>query len=226
MYLYMPKNHVFVFILLITIVLATGCSSDNMGNYTLYDSAWCVVQGKGTQITLLTDDKELLKPSESLDSMRFKAGDRYRVIYIPLGSKSYYSVASGAELVEVTSFQPVLVEDVIQRNAYVGTANDPVWVNAEPFFGGGFLNFDFQFYTSETGNKHGVHLLQDSLVNRKLYMKFCHDARGDSRNRTASALASFTLSSFQHLSNADSLIITMKGENVAQSFRLALRDTL
>lgn len=212
--------------MLMAVLLGTGCMSDDMGHYTLYDSAWCVIQGRGAQMTLLTDDGDLLKPSESLDSTRYKAGDRFRVIYIPLGNQGYYSAASGARLVEITSFQPVLVEDVIQRNVYAGVAGDPVWVNVEPFFGGGFLNFDFQFYSSETGTKHGIHLLQDSVSNKKVYLRFCHDAKGDVRTRIVSALASFSIASLQQVSNADSLIISMKDENFAHTYRLALRDTL
>jgi hypothetical protein len=213
-------------LLVLILSAASSCMNYDMTNNTYYESAWCVVQGKGSQSVLLTDEKVVLKPSESLDSVRFKSGDRYRVVYIPLGTQGVYSTLSGAIQVEITNFQPVLVEDIIVHNQFNGTVNDPVWVHTEPFFGGGYLNFDFQFYSSEKGIKHGIHLLQDSLVNRKLYLRFGHDANNDTKGKTASALASFPTSSLQHVSEADSLVILMKGETLYHSYRFALRDTL
>lgn len=210
-------------ILLVLALLATpSCMNEDLSNHTYYESAWCVVQGRGSQMAFFTDGKDILKPSESLDSTRFKAGDRYRVFYIPLGNQSYYSTVSGAKLVEITNFQPVYVEDIMMHATYHGSVNDTVWLNAAPFFGGGFLNLDFQFYSSETEIKHGIHLLQDSLVNRKLYLRFGHDAKGDAKGNAASALASFPTNSLQHASDADSLIILIQDD----VRRLALKDTL
>ena len=213
-------------LMVLVLLTASSCMSYDATNYTYYESEWCVVQGKGSQMALVTDDKVILKPSESLDSMRFKAGDRYRVVYIPLGNQGTYSTVSGAKQVQVTNFQPVLVEDVLQRTQFNGLVADPVWMNTDPFFGGGYLNFDFQFYSTETGIKHGIHLLQDSLVNRKLYVRFGHDANGDAQGKTSSALASFPISSIKHASDADSMIITMKEVYNYQSYRFALKDTL
>lgn len=212
---------------LLTLVLffATACSNEDLGYYTYYDSAWCVVYGKGSQIALVTDNKGILKPSVLLDSS-FKAGDRYRIVYIPLGSQDKQSATTGAKLVEITSFQPVLVEDAILRADFNGVANDPVWVNTEPFFGGGYLNFDFRFKSSETGVTHGIHLLQDSLANRKLYLCFGHDANNDTQGKTTSALASFPIRSLKNSSLADSLIIQMRDAVKTNTYRLALRDTL
>lgn len=212
--------------LVVALLAVTACSTEHLDNYTLYDSAWCVVQGKGSQMALVTDDKGILKPSESLDSLRFKAGDRYRVIYIPLGTQGVNYYATGSSLVEITNFQPVLVEDVLLRSTFNGVVNDPVWVNTAPFFGGGFLNFDFQFYSSESNVKHGIHLLQDSLANRKLYLRFGHDANADGKIKVSSALASFPIRSLKHDSQADSLIIRIKNEMTDKVYRLALRDTL
>lgn len=212
--------------LLVLVFFATACSNYDVGNYTYYESDWCVVQGKGDQIALMTDERVLLRPTESLDSVLFKAGNRYRVVYIPLGSQGTYSSVSGANLVEITSLQPVLVDDVQQRATFSGVVNDPVWMNDDPFFGGGFLNFDFQFYNSDAKIKHGIYLLQDSLVNRKIYLRFGHDAKGDSRNRSASALASFPTRSLQQAAQADSLIIVLHSDYGYRSYRLALRDTL
>lgn len=213
-------------LLALVLLITTACSSEDLSNYTYYDSAWCVVYGKGSQMALVTDNKGILRPSEALDSTRFKAGDRYRVVYIPLGNSEYYTVTSGAKLVEITNFQPVLVEEVIQRTNFNGAVNDPVWVNADPFFGGGYLNFDFSFYSSETGIKHGIHLLQDSLVNRKLYLRFGHDANNDTNSKTASALASFPIRSLKNYDLADSLIIQMRNVVKLNTYRLALRDTI
>jgi hypothetical protein len=194
--------------------------------HTLYQSDWCVVQGKGSQMALVTDEAELLKPTESLDSTRFKAGDRYRIIYIPLGMQGSYTSATESQLVEVTSYQPVLVEDILQRATVVGTYNDPVWVNLDPFFGGGYLNFDFRFYSTETTIKHGIHLIQDSTVNKKIYVRFCHDANGDGTDKTASALASFPIRGLKNPNHADSLIVVMKTLTKFHTVRFALRDTI
>ena len=223
----MPKFKSYSVLLVLVLLTATACSVDNLNNNTYYESAWCVVQGRGSQIALVTDQKVILKPSESLDSTLYKVGDRYRVIYITLGNQAYYSTASTAKLVKIAGEpQPVLVEDVIQHGAYTGSVNDPVWLNAEPFFGGGFLNFDFQFRNSHTGIKHGIHLLQDSLVNRKLYLRFGHHANGDVNGSLESALASFPTTGLQNAMNADSIIILSQGDIRLQSYRLALRDTL
>lgn len=212
--------------LVLLVLFATACSNYDMSDYTYYESDWCVVQGRGDQMTLMTDERALLRPTESLDSVQFKAGDRFRVVYIPLGNQGAYSTVSAAMLVEITSLQPVLVDDVQQRGSFGGVVNDPVWINDEPFFGGGFLNFDFQFYTSDAKIKHGIYLIQDSLVNRKIYLRFGHDAKGDSRNRTASALASFPTHSLQQTALADSLIVVLHSDYSSRTCRLALRDTL
>ncbi|MCX6309856.1 MAG: hypothetical protein NTY32_13885 [Bacteroidia bacterium] len=222
----MPKFHICSVLLVLVLLTASSCMESNLSENTYYESAWCVVQGRGSQIALITDAKEILKPSESLDSVRFKSGDRYRVFYIPLGNQSMYSTVSGSKLVEITSLQPVYVEEIRMHHAFIGTVNDPVWLNEDPFFGGGFLNFDFQFYSSDTGIKHGIHLLQDSLVGRKLYLKFGHDANGDAKTKTASALASFPTSSLEQAPDADSLIILIRDEATNHSYRLALKDTL
>jgi hypothetical protein len=222
----MPRFLVRAVLTVLVFLMVSSCMSYDATNNTYYESAWCVVQGKGSQIALVTDERVILKPTESLDSVRFKAGDRYKVIYIPLGSQDHDASVLGAKQVEITNLQPVLVENTIQRTVFTGLVNDPVWVNTDPFFGGGFLNFDFQFYSTETGIKHGIHLLQDSLVNRKLYLRFGHDANGDSKVKIASALASFPITSLQHTSEADSLIVLMKGVNFYKSYRFALRDTL
>lgn len=222
----MFRSQVSFALLVVALLTISACSNEELDIYTLYDSAWCVVQGKGNQMALVTDDKGILKPSETLDSLRFKAGDRYRVIYIPLATQGGHYYATGSSLVEITSFQPVLVEDVLQRSAFSGVVNDPVWVNTAPFFGGGFLNFDFQFYSTEGSVKHGIHLLQDSLVNRTLYLRFGHDANADGRTKVSSALASFSIGSLKHDSKADSLIIRIKSETMDKMYRLALRDTL
>jgi len=222
----MPKYFGYSALLVLAMLTATSCMDSNLSENTYYESAWCVVQGRGNQIALVTDANEILKPSESLDSVRFKSGDRYRVFYIPLGNQSTYSTVSGTKLVEITNLQPVYVEGIRMREAFIGTVNDPVWLNEDPFFGGGFLNFDFQFYSSDTGIKHGIHLLQDSLVGRKLYLKFGHDANGDAKTITTSALASFPTSSLKQASDADSLIIWIRDEVTSHSYRLALKDTL
>ena len=223
----MAKFNGYSILLALALLTATGCTNEGMSDYTYYESAWCVVQGRGSQISLLTDNKDILKPSESLDSMKYKPGDRYRILYITLANQAYYSVASNAKLVKIAGEpQPVLVEDVFQQGLFTGVVNDPVWLNTDPFFGGGFLNFDFQFRTSHLGVKHAIHLIQDSLVNRKLYLRFGHHANGDVSGSMESALASYPTTGLKQVSEADSLIILIKGDLRFQTYRMALKDTL
>jgi len=176
-------------------------------------------------MAFFTDGKDILKPSESLDSTHFKAGDRYRVFFVFLGNKEA-SMPDAAKLVEISNLQPVFVENVMFHRNYNGAVSDPVWLNDQPFFGGGFLNFDFQFYSSVTGIQHDIHLLQDSIVNRKLYLRFVHDNNGDVTNKTASALASFPTQSFKQASDADSLILLLRDSSSDHLYRMALKDTL
>lgn len=223
----MPRFNGYSILLSLTLLTATACMNEDLNNSTYYESAWCVVQGRGNQISFFTDDKDILKPDESLDSIRFKAGDRYRVLYIPMENQSNYSTVSGAKLVKISGEpQPVLVEEVMPHAAFTGAANDPIWLNDQPFFGGGFLNFDFQFRSSDPVIKHGIYLLQDSLVNRKLYLRFGHHANGDVTGSLAFALASFPTTGLKNASDADSLIILMRNDISYHSYRLALKDTL
>jgi len=214
-------------LLVLALLAIPSCMNEDLSNSTYYESAWCVVQGRGSQISFVTDNKDILKPDESLDSIRFKAGDRYRLLYIPMGNQSNYSTVSGAKLVKISGEpQPVLVEEVMPHAAFTGALNDPIWLNDQPFFGGGFLNFDFQFRSSNPHIKHGIHLLQDSLVNRKLYLRFGHHANGDVTGSLAYALASFPTTGLKNASDADSLIILMRNDISYHSYRLALKDTL
>jgi len=222
----MTRFKVHTAFLALVLSTATSCMNYDMENYTYYESAWCVVQGRGSQIAFFTDGKDVLKPSESLDSTRFKAGDRYRAFFIFLGGQGSYSTVSGAKLVEISNLQPVFVENVMLHSHFNGAVNDPVSLNDQPFFGGGFLNFDFQFNSSDSGIKHDIHLLQDSLVNRKLYLRFGHDDNGDVTDKTTSALASFPTKSLKQTSDADSLIILWRDVNSDHSYRMALKDTL
>lgn len=226
----MPRFNGYSILLSLTLLTATACMNEDLNNSTYYESAWCVVQGRGSQISFVTDDKEILKPDESLDSIHFKTGDRYRVFYIPMENQSNYSTVAGAKLVKISGEpQRVLVEEVMPHAAFTGAINDPVWLNEQdqPFFGGGFLNFDFQFRSSNNPLiLHGIHLLQDSLVNRKLYLRFGHHANGDVNGSLVFALASFPTTGLQHKSDADSLIILMRNDINDHSYRLALKDTL
>jgi len=223
----MPGLHGCSLLLVLALLTATSCSNDYLSNNTINESAWCMAQGRGNQLSLITDDKSILKLSESSDSILFLTGLRYRVFYILLGDQGYYASVPGSKLVKITDEQPVIVEDVILSSLFTGSVNDPVWRNDKPFFGGGFLNLDFQFLSSSSGILHGIHLLQDSLVNRKLYMKLGHFANGDVTGSRVSALASFPISSIQNASNADSLIILMLDDATHyNSYGLALKDTL
>ncbi len=222
----MPQFNGYSLVLVLALLAMPSCMNEDLSSHTSFESAWCVVQGRGSQMTFFTDEKDVLKPSESLDSTRFKAGERYRIFFVFFDDQGSNSSVSGAKVVEIANLQPVFVEDVMLHGNFTGEVNDPVWLNDQPFFGGGFLNFDLQFYSSATGIQHGIHLLQDSLVNRKIYLRLGHDNNGDLTKKAASALASFPTKSLQHASDADSLIIKMRDDYGFRSYSMALKDTI
>jgi hypothetical protein len=213
-------------VLLIAAMLsAVSCSNEDMGDVRTYESDWCVVQGRGDQLNFQADDGDILKPTQSLDSSLFLSGDRYKVFYIPMGNVGTYTTVSGGILIEVENLQPVLVKDIVQADAFNSIANDPVGLNEKPFFGGDFLNFDFNFNYQNERIQHGIHLIQDSLVNRIWYLRFGHQANGDLPTLSTSALASFPVSSMQNRYLADSLVIFVL-DDPNSPYGISLKDTI
>jgi hypothetical protein len=214
-------------ILLLTITTVSCTDGDFSENS--FEADFCVVKGQGSWMFLLTDGGSLLYPTESLDTS-ISPGDRFVVTYVSL-SKSEYSSDQQGYTVRVVNLQPVLVKDVnLSTDDVPVAANDLVWVVNSPFFGGGYLNFEFKYMYSDLSIKHGIYLMQDSIRNRSIYLRFTHEANGDAAISTASALASFPLSSISGMADADSLVIQSRGGSQSSprtiTYSIALADTL
>lgn len=186
----------------------------------------CVVKELGNQsLYLLSDEGNILYPSSSLDSVKIKAGQRYRVTYkIMVGDASKQEET----VIQVAGMQPVLIKDAVSRVLFSGTINDQVWLVSKPRFGGDYLNFEFSFGYSNTNIKHGIHLVQDSTTHENdvdiIYLTFGHDANGDSFQYKTSQLVSFPLTSIAGIHGTDSLIVTVlegeAGNPVKTNYRL------
>lgn len=191
-----------------------------------YQSKWCVVQGTGQNLRFLADDGTVLKPSEPLDTANFKVGDRYRVLYMLLGTTSYYSTSSVAQLVEIEHLQRVLVKNINTGDSLKLMHSDPISINQYPFIGGGFLNFDFNFEFYNYNVKHSIELVQDTLVGRVCRMRFLHLAKNDYGPNLAAALVSFPIRTIDR-SQTDSLVVeVMQYDDQIRAFRIALDDSI
>lgn len=211
--------HIPSLVLLFTLISCSDYVDD-------YRSKWGVLQGLDKNLHLLTDDGELLKPSVPLDTALFKAGERYRALYMSYGTTSYYSIGSVAQLVEIENLQRVLVKNINTSDSLNSTNGDPISINQYPFIGGGFLNFDFNFDFNNKNVLHNIELVQDSLVGRVCRMRFLHLAKNDNGPNLATALVSFPIRTFDR-SITDSLVVeVMQYDNQIRAFRIALDDSI
>jgi hypothetical protein len=190
-----------------------------------YQSKWCMVQGVATNLYFLADDGEVLKPSNSIDTVFCKSGERYRVLYMSLGTTSYYSGNSRAELVEVESLQRVLVKNINTGDSLKSIHGDPISINQPPFIGGGFLNFDFNFEYNNIDIQHSVELVQDTLDGSVCRMRFLHLAKSDYGSHQATALVSFPIRTYD-CSVIDSLVVeVLQYDNQLRTYRIALNNS-
>jgi len=210
------------FLLAVICLLATSCSQGDYEMGTSYEVTFGVVKERGDHKLYLYSDGGLsLFPSTSLDSINFKVGERYRVTYVRMNG--YYTSDKEASI-NVSDMQRVLVKDAVPVSDFSGLLKDPIWVMNKPWFGGGYLNFEFSFSFSDSKIKHGIYLVQDSIgMDNKIYMTFGHDANGDLPQNTTIALASFPLKSISRIDTADSLIICVPKSNAAKVYKLAVK---
>jgi hypothetical protein len=201
---------------------ATSCTKDLRESR---QSDWCVVCGRGDFLYFVSDDEEILRPDETLDSLMFQAGDRYKIYYMNLEGDGLYPNRDGKDI-KLEEFEPVLVKNIV--TAEVNGYTDLVRLNRTPFFGGGYLNLDFSYgLTLTSGILHQLQLVQDSTRGRILQLRFVHNAKGDLPRQAESALMSFPLASLRDKSQADSLYIRVSERaDRVKIYRLALRDTL
>ena len=185
----------------------------------------CIVKENGDKsLYLMTDDGNVLFPSSSLDTTTYKSGQRFRVTYIKLEGKTS---SEGEAIVDIKQMLPVLIKNAVSRSLFSGSVNDPVWLNYKPWFGGGYLNFEFSFDSGLTSEiQHEVQLIQDSTVqvgtSRKIYLTFGHNANGDVSSEKVTALVSFPSGSISELNQADSLIVGVLEGSKRYYYRLSV----
>jgi len=212
------------FTLILLIFLACSCSNTE----TSYLVELCVVKERGDQsLYLLSDEGHILYPSSSLDSEKYVAGQRFRVTYIKMEGGA--SLSKDEAVIDIKYMLPVLIKDAVSAKDFTDkNINDPIWLVSQPWPGGGYLNFEFVFGLTDTAVKHGIYLVQDSLVHKsnmyKIYLTFGHDANKDASSAMGTALASFPLNSITDIQRADSLIIYVLEGTKEQIYKLVVTD--
>ena len=184
------------------LVLASACNQDQ----TNYIVELCDVKERGDEsLYLFSDGGETLYTSSSSDLADYKAGQRFRVTYIKLEGKN---TSKDEVMIEVKYMLPVLIKDAISLESLNSAIKDPVWLINQPWYGGGYLNFEFSYGDNESSEiKHDIQLVRDSIAQNKVYMTFGHNANGDVSQKNVTALASFPLTSISGFQSADSLIV-------------------
>lgn len=208
------------FLLGFLLMLACACNQDQ----TNYIVELCDVKERGDEsLYLLSDGGETLYTSSSSDLLNYTAGQRSRVTYIKLEGKN---ASKDEVMIEVKYMLPVLIKDAISRESLKGVIKDPVWLINQPWYGGGYLNFEFSYGDNESSEiKHEIQLVRDSIAPNKIYMTFGHNANGDVSQKNVTALASFPLTSISGYQSADSLIVKVLEGSKYKIYRLpAIRN--
>lgn len=189
------------------ILFLGACTQDD---YSLKTDL-CIVKESGDQsLYLLSDQGKVLCPSSSLNIETYKDGQRYSVTYKIMEGTA---LQKDETVVNIFNMQPVLVKDAVLIAQFSNSISDLVWLVSKPWAGGGYLNFEFSYSFSDSNIKHGIYLIQDTIVNGKsgenIYLTFGHDANGDASISKATALASFPFTSIYGIQHADSLVINV-----------------
>lgn len=204
--------------LLLLLILICSCGNDE----TSYQTKFCVVQERGDNTLYLhSDDGQDLNPISSLNPSIYEEDQRFRVTYIEMEGNKTLTAETGIEVVEMLPVKLITVGHADK------SFNDPIWLVVQPWIGGGFLNFEFTFNYARPEIKHGIFLVQDSLVQEpeggKIYLSFKHDSNEDGSSLQATAFASAPLSSISGLEKADSLIVSVQEGRVKTKYRLAVK---
>jgi hypothetical protein len=214
-------------LLCLIIVFAEACTKEDYSLKTNYVVSLCVVKESSNQdLYLLSDQGNALYPSSSLKAET--SGQRYQVTYKVMDGTS--SKQDETTVVSISNMNPVLIKEVVSRSLFTGSMNDFVWLECNPWSGGGYLNFEFIFDDSDSNIKHSIYLVQDSTGNagKNIHLTFGHDANGDTSGHKATALASFPFSSISGIQKADSLIIKVlggtEGSQTQTTYKLAVPD--
>jgi len=204
------------FMTLLTMVCA--CNEDEV-NYTV---EFCDVKETGNgSLYLISDAGNTLNTSKTLDTA-YKPGQRFKVTYIKLEGDN---LLKDEATIEVKYMMPVRVKDAVISSSCTELFEDPLWLIDKPWYGGGYLNFEFEYGKNDASKIiHDIRLVQDSLIHRKVYMTFAHNAHGDISKERVTALASFPLISVQDLSSADSLILNVREGSDKKVYKLAAKS--
>lgn len=211
----------------ICLLFVTSCS-ESVDITTTYQSDLCVVfSNAGNQVTLLTDEGEWLNPVTTNDSSYYKEGERLLVTYVRMKSGSS---SQGGWPVSVVDVMPVLVLPVKKSIQLTEkSANSLIKLSKEPWFGGGFLNLEFNFKYDNPSIKHSIYLVYDSISQNAFgttgCLSFWHYPNGDAPKKVASTIVSFTGKTIEEMRLADSLAIhtnewTKEGKSIMKIYRL------
>ncbi|MCK9310697.1 MAG: hypothetical protein M0P26_00300 [Bacteroidales bacterium] len=204
------------FMALVMIVYA--CNQDEV-NYTVELCDVYEETGNGT-LYLISDAGNTLNTSTALDTA-YKPGQRFKVTYIKLEGDN---VLKNEATIEVKFMMPVIVKDAVTSSSCKEIFADPLWLIDKPWYGGGYLNFEFSYRKNDAIKiMHDTRLVQDSLAHRKIYMTFGHNAHGDISKKSVTALVSFPLISIPDLPLADSLILNVLEGSNKKVYKLAAR---
>jgi len=199
------------------LTMACACNEDEV-NYTV---EFCDVKETGDgSLYLISDAGNTLNTSTALDTA-CKPGQRFKVTYIKLEGNN---LLKNEATIEVKFMMPVIVKDAVTSSSCKEIFADSLWLVDKPWYGGGYLNFEFSYKKNEAKKiMHDIRLVQDSLVHRKVYMTFGHNAHGDISQKSVIALASFPLISIPDLPLADSLILNVLEGSDKKVYKLAVR---
>lgn len=202
-----------------------ACDKQDYMSETEYVSAFCVVESNndGT-LSLLSDDSLRLNPVSSKELADYKADDRVFVTYNVVNDNVNSITTKPVDDITILDIQPVLVSDAIKKANLKENIDDPLWLQADPTVGGGFLNFRFNFKHSDLSIKHNIILVYDDFkqVNgtKKLYMTFGHNAKMDPGEKSSPALASFRLSSIDDFYEADTVEISVLEGLITKTYKI------
>lgn len=202
-----------------------ACDKQDYMSETDYVSAFCVVESDdGGSLSLLSDDSLRLNPVSSKELADYKQDDRVFVTYNVVNENANTLMAKTGDDITILDIQPVLVSDAIKKSNLKEKIDDPLWLQANPTVGGGFLNFRFNFKHSDLSIKHNIVLVYDDFkqVNgtKKIFMTFGHNAKMDPGEKSSPALASFRLSSIDDFYEADTVEISVLEGLVTKTYKI------
>jgi len=202
-----------ILIIIISCTLFNACTIDHFDSGNYYTSALCTVKTTNQTLCLENDEGITLIPYYSEDLKGYKEGERVFVTYNYVKSSST-STPSTTLSIMIYDIQAIPVINIQKREELAYAVNDPVWLISKPWYGGGFINIEFDFRHSSLDLQHTVHMLYDKTetVNGKkvLYLIFGHNAKNDPKRTKSPAFVSVRTNNSSYLNQVDSIVISVK----------------